>query len=188
MLVEGKMGDLSKIYINDAKNFQLNGQFDLAILYLEQAQQYDCSNEHYVEIQKLLCFNYRKMEDFDMALLHINYAINFLLKQELTASKEYAICLMNKGVVFEERHEYTKALSCYTPALEILKKLCNSIPDEFGLIINALFTIGALYYKQKDFINAEKFLREAIPYFTENKDTDRRYLAIMNTLAEIRDL
>lgn len=182
------MADLSKNYINDAKNFQMNGQFDLAILNLEQAHQYDYSNEHYVEIHKLLCFNYREMKDFDMALLHINYAINFLLKQELDSSKEYAICLMNKGVVFEERQEYIKALSCYTPALEIFKKLFNSVPDEFGLIINALFTIGALYYNQKDFNNAEKFLKEAIPYFKENKDTDRRYLAIMNTLAEMQNL
>jgi len=63
---------------------------------------------------------------------------------------------MNKGVIYEEMSEQAKAIKCYMPALKIIINLFNSDPENFGMIINALSTIGLLYYNQKRYL--EQFL------------------------------
>ena len=70
------MHSLLEVYINDARNFQRHGQYDLAIESLNQAQRIDIQHQFEIEIQKLLSFNYRKLGDFSLALFHINNAIN----------------------------------------------------------------------------------------------------------------
>jgi tetratricopeptide (TPR) repeat protein len=94
---------------------------------------------------------------------------------------------MNKGIIFEEQNHYNKALECYLPALDIFIKLFNSEADNYGLIINALLTIGLLYYNQHNYVKSKEYLERSLPYFVENKENDRRYLAIINTLSELKE-
>jgi tetratricopeptide (TPR) repeat protein len=65
-------------YIDDARRFQKNGNYELAIALLTQASQQKLSPTHELEIQKLLSFNYRKAGNFDMALFHIAPVRSFL--------------------------------------------------------------------------------------------------------------
>lgn len=179
-------------YINDARSHQQHGGYDLAIDSLKMAQQADLRHRFTIEIQKLFCFNYRKLGDFDMALFCINSAINYAKKslkrlENQQMQKEYAICLMNKGIVYEERNELDKAVECYLPALQIFMQLYNSDPENYGMIINALLTIGLFYYNGKQYSKAREYLENAIPYFGAGKESDRRYLSIINTLSELNN-
>ena len=173
-----------EIYIEDARNFQRHGQYDLAIETLWRARECDIQHVFEAEIQKLLSFNYRKLGKFDLALLHINAAVN-LTKNKDKAKEEYAICLMNKGVLYEEIGDSEKALECYLPALEIFTNLLSAKPEKHGIIINALLTIGLLYYRQKQYLDAKEHVECALPYFGYNKETDRRHLKVKEILEEI---
>lgn len=177
----------TETYINDARNFQSHGQYDFAIESLWKAKGLDQQHKFEVEIQKMLSFNYRKLGDLEQALLHINNAIR-VNSIEITdkSKKEYAICLMNKGIIFEEMERRNKVLECYLPALKIFVDLFNADPDNYGLIINALMTIGMFYYKQKKYLKVKKYFEKAIPYFGSSKENDRRYITIINTLEEIK--
>lgn len=57
----------AEVYIEDARNFQMHGQHDLAIESLEIARTVDNLHIFEAEIQKLLSFNYRKLGKFDLA-------------------------------------------------------------------------------------------------------------------------
>ena len=91
-------------FIDDARRFQRCSDHDLAISSLQLAQQEDHHKEHEIEIQKLFSLSYRKIGNYNMALLHINNAINQNAKRnnDKQAQNEHAICLMNKGIIYEE--------------------------------------------------------------------------------------
>lgn len=174
-------------YIEDARNFQKYGQYDFAIDVLLKAKDMDIKQEYGVEIQKLLSLNYRKLEDYERALIHINSAIH-MLSIEMTddLKKEYAICLMHKGMIYEEQKRTEKVLKCYRPALKIFIELSNEDSANKGLVINALLTIGMFYYGQKKYLKVREYLERALPYFDSDKQNDRRYITIINTLEEIK--
>lgn len=181
------MYPMVEVYIQDARNFQKHGEYDLAIETLWAAREVDDQHIFEAEIQKLLSFNYRKLSKFDLALLHINIALS-LTKNVETSKEDYAICLMNKGVVYEEIGNYEKALECYLPALKIFTNLFNTKPESHGLIINALLTIGLLYYRQNQYLDTQKYFEQALFYFGCNKEMDRRYLKIKEILEEIGNM
>lgn len=176
------MCSMVEVFIRDARNFQKYGQYDLAIDSLEKAKKIDSEHEAWVVIEKLLSFNYRKLGQYSSALLHVNNAINLVGSK---INEEYAICLMNKGVIYEEMGKSEKAIDCYLPAVEIIINLFNSTSENFGIIINALLTVGLLYYKQKQYLKAKEFFEQAIPYFGDGRETDRRYIKIMELLQSI---
>ena len=96
-------------FIDDARRFQRCSDHDLAISSLQLAQQEDHHKEHEIEIQKLFSLSYRKIGNYNMALLHINNAINQNAKRnnDKQAQNEHAICLMNKGIIYEESKRYS---------------------------------------------------------------------------------
>lgn len=59
-------------FIDDARRFQRCSDHDLAISSLQLAQQEDHHKEHEIEIQKLFSLSYRKIGNYNMALLHIS--------------------------------------------------------------------------------------------------------------------
>lgn len=180
------MDNKAQQYIDDARRFQKCGDHEFAISTLQLAQQMDVQKEYYVEIQKLLSFSYRKINNYEMALYHINNAINWNAKMVgLKAQTEYAICLMNKGIIYEDNKHYSKAVNTYRMAVDIFISLYQDNPDEYGLIINALITLGSFYYKQNDFRKAKCTLESSLKYFGEGKETDRRYVTICSTLREL---
>ena len=185
---------LPKDYISDARKFQRCGEYDLAIESLKKAQLVDQQQDYEVEVQKLLSFNYRKLKKFDLALFHINNAVRlaklaFNQTHSEQTKSDYAICLMNQGIIYEEMNAADKAILCYLPALEIFTELFDSSPKNYGIIINALLTIGLFYYNQQQYIKAKEFLQRTLPYFEDDqeKDRDRRYLSVIHTLSEISD-
>lgn len=169
-------------FIDDARRFQRCSDHDLAISSLQLAQQEDHHKEHEIEIQKLFSLSYRKIGNYNMALLHINNAINQNAKRnnDKQAQNEHAICLMNKGIIYEESKRYDNALDCYISAVDTFISLHKNNPEEHGLIINALLTLGLFYYKRGNFESAKDTLESALTYFGEGRKNDRRYLAICN--------
>lgn len=179
------MPSMSEMFIKDARNFQKYGQYDLAIESLHNAQIETLTCKQKVEIQKLLSFNYRKLENYSMALYHINNALSLSSNAELL-QEEYAICLMNKGVVYEELGKNHEALDCYLSAFKIFNELFDSNPSKYGMLLNAFLSIGLLYYKMEDYSNAKIYFEKSIPYFDDDRENDRRYLMIINLLAELK--
>lgn len=174
--------------IEDARRFQRCGDHELAISSLQLAQQEDRLNEYEVEIQKLFSFSYRKIGNYDMALLHINNALNRNAKlgKNKHTQNEYAVCLMNKGIIYEENKRFDNALECYLLAVDTFISLHKDNPEEYGLIINALLTLGLFYYNRSCSEKARETLELALTYFGEGKENDRRYIAICNTLQELQ--
>lgn len=123
-------------FIDDARRFQRCSDHDLAISSLQLAQQEDHHKEHEIEIQKLFSLSYRKIGNYNMALLHINNAINQNAKRnnDKQAQNEHAICLMNKGIIYEESKRYDNALDCYISAVDTFISLHKNNPEEHGLI------------------------------------------------------
>lgn len=177
-------------FIDDARRFQRCSDHDLAISSLQLAQQEDHHKEHEIEIQKLFSLSYRKIGNYNMALLHINNAINQNAKRnnDKQAQNEHAICLMNKGIIYEESKRYDNALDCYISAVDTFISLHKNNPEEHGLIINALLTLGLFYCKRGNFESAKDTLESALTYFGEGRKNDRRYLAICNTLQELQNM
>lgn len=58
-------------FIDDARRFQRCSDHDLAISSLQLAQQEDHHKEHEIEIQKLFSLSYRKIGNYNMALLQL---------------------------------------------------------------------------------------------------------------------
>lgn len=175
-------------YISDARNFQKYGQYNYAIDSLCKAKELDQQHEYEAEIEKLLSFNYRKLGDYERALIYINNAIRInsaIITDK--SKKECAICFMNKGIIYEELKQKDKVLECYLPALKIFTDLFDSDPANYGLIINTLMTIGMFYYEQQMYSKAREYLEKTFPYFDFDKRSDRRYTAIINTLEEIKE-
>lgn len=174
-------------FIKDARNFQKHGQHVLAVESLKEAQRLDDRCRFKIEIEKLISFNYRKMKEYSLALFYINDAINFAQsKMNKKNTDEWAVCLMNKGVIYEEMGEYEKAIDCYLPAVKTFINLFDSTPENFGIIINGLLTVGLLYYNQKQYSKAKEFFEKALPYFEEGKERDIRYLKLIELLEEIK--
>lgn len=183
------MAQQAQNHIDDARRFQRCADHELAISSLQLAQQEDHRKEHEIEIQKLFSLSYRKIGNYNMALLHINNAIRRNAKQKncKQTQNEHAVCLMNKGIIYEESKRYDNALDCYLSAVDTFIFLHKDNPDEYGLIINALLTLGLFYYNRNDFKNAKNTLESALLYFGKGKENDRRYIAICNTLQELQD-
>jgi len=179
------------ICISDARNFHNHGMYEDAISLLSSVYVTSPVSLKSAEVYKLLSSNYRKLGDYDMALININKAINITKKLRAKSSTlneaelESAICLMNKGIIFEERGESSKAIAIYREALILFKQLHGENKAENGIIINSLVTLGIAYYNRSDFINSRNVLFEALKYFEGERETDSRYHAIINTINEI---
>lgn len=176
-------------YLDDARHFQKHGEHELAMSSLYMAQQNDRLKEHEIEIQKLFSFSCRKLGNYNMALLHINNALaeNAKLEKNVNTQNERAVCLMNKGIIYEQLTNYDKAIKCYLLAVDIFISLYKENPEKNGLIINSLFTLGLLYYEQRYFQKAKEIFEETLNYFGEGKETDRRYISICNVLHELQE-
>lgn len=182
------MLDIVNNYIEEARRYQSFGDYEMSVASLNKASQSDRSKEHEVEIQKLLCLCYRKMEDYDMALYHINNAINANTKHVQTPKirNERAVCLMNKGIVYEVSNRPKNAEECYRTAVNIFEQLHKGNSANYGIIINAMLTFGMFYYNQGEYKQSIDILERSLLYFGPEKESDRRFLAIQNSLEEMK--
>ena len=56
-----------------------------------------------------------------------------------------AVCLMNKGVIYDEQKKYKEAIKIYISAIELFKQDYKETGDG-GKLINALINLGTAYY------------------------------------------
>lgn len=175
-------------YIEDAQRLQKCGDHDVAVSMLTRALCEDKQEMFAVEIHKLLSFSHRKLGNNELALVHINRAIGLVQDKTKTNQSiyEYAVCLMNKGVVCESAKRYDSALESYQSAVTIFQEVQRSNPEHSGALINALITLGLFYINQNKQVEARECLTSALDYFGADKETDRRYVAICNTLTELQ--
>lgn len=176
--------------IQDARSFIRYGDYDLAISVLFDVLNSKASLKQKVTAHKLLCQCYRKTEEYSLALLHINRALTLNSKANLNeeVKEEHAICLMNKGIVFETQGKYKDAIACYQPAIRIFHELFEEHQESHGVIINALLTLGSCYEKSGNLKLALDTYRRCLLYFHENKENDRRYLALVGTINELNNV
>ena len=174
--------------ISQAREYSSCGEYDWAILQLYEALNGKTTVEQEISIRKLLCLCYRKQENYSAALLQINTAIRVNAKRDYTPDvvEEKAICQMNKGIVYEAAGDFSKALTCFIPATNTIISLHKDSPESYGMIINALITLGACYERCGELQNAVDTLNKCYDYFTGSPDNDRRYIAVNNTISDLR--
>ena len=173
--------DNRSILISDARKFQRYGEHELAVQFLERAQKLCSYNEELADIEMLKSFSYRVLEEYETALWSINNAIS-IITDIGNHEKKYARYLMNKGIILECLEKDVDAISTYTEAIDIFRRMNNVDDEARRLLINALITISLLFEKKGIFSEAKNNLEEAKSLFRENEKEDIRYSSIINTL------
>ena len=170
--------------ICDARSFAQCGNYDLAISALYNVLNRKSTPKQRITACKILSLCYRKTEQYSLALLHINKAISINSAEQPSeeAKEEKAICLMNKGVVYEELGRMSDAIACYQPAVHTILELFEKRQDSHGIIINALITLGTCYEKIGKNNMAYEIYKECLKYFHEGAENDRRYHALIHAI------
>lgn len=137
------------------------------------------------EILKLKSFIYRKLQEPDIALIYINQALQCVKRNNIVDKKmKYAVCLMNKGIIYDEQKKYEQAIREYLVAVDIFRNDFKKTNDE-GKLINSLVNLGTAYFQNQQYNLAKNLFKETMAYFKEDKNTDTRYIYIENMLHEI---
>lgn len=175
--------------IQDSRLFIRYGDYDLAIATLSNVLNSKSSLTQKAAVHKLLCQCYRKTEQYNLALVHINKAISINSKGKLDrrAREEHAICLMNKGIVLEVQGKYTDAIASYQSAISNFLDMFENSQESYGIIINAYLTLGSCYEKKGSLELALDTYKKCLNYFCEDKENDRRYCALMNSIHNLEN-
>lgn len=174
-----------RLVIDDARKFNRYCLYEEALEKLNEVLLPIKYKDLECDILKLKSFTYRKLQEYDMALIYINRALqcashNNIVDKDIT----YAICLMNKGVIYDEQRKYFEAIRVYLEAVDIFRNAFKETNDE-GKLINALINLGTAYFQNQQYKLARKVLEEALIYFKGDKFNDRRYVYIKNILEQI---
>lgn len=174
--------------INDARIFQKYCLFDEAITCLSKIELPIKDKNLEYDILKLLSFNYRKLQEYSFALIYINQAIKCIQvgKGIVNRNSAMAVCLMNKGVIYDEQKKYKEAIKIYISAIELFKQDYKETGDG-GKLINALINLGIAYYNNFQLAYAKGCFYDAISYFGDDKNNDRRYEYIIQMLEKIEN-
>lgn len=111
-----------------------------------------------VKLYKLMALSYRKIGDINLALFCINQAIAIVkrekkVRNDAVLDKELAICLMNKGVIYDSERQYDQACSAYKDAIAIFRTrhdldnetMSNALLNYGEALFNAGFQERALF-------------------------------------------
>lgn len=162
----------------------------------------ELSNQQAIDACKLMCLIERKIGNYESALNVIKNAVdiarNIIDEIETddvdafaSAIETYAICLMNQGIVYDQQRIYANAIPIYRKAKELFQQIYIRNPENPGILINALFTLGMALFNNGDVFVAKETFEEALPLFQENfdgsKELDERYYAIMSILESINE-
>lgn len=182
--------------LNNKKDY--NGSKQILVSILEKK----LSNQQTIDACKLLCLIERKIGNYESALNVIKNAVDIArniidevgtddIDAFASAIETYAICLMNQGVVYDQQEIYASAIPIYCKAKELFRQIYLRNPENPGILINALFTLGMALYNNGDVFTAKETFEEALPLFQENfdgsKELDERYHAIMSILESINE-
>lgn len=182
--------------LNNKKDY--NGSKQILVSIFEKK----LSNQQTIDACKLLCLIERKIGNYESALKVIKNAVDIArniidevgtddIDAFASAIETYAICLMNQGIVYEQQEIYANAIPIYRKAKELFRQIYLRNPENPGILINALFTLGMALYNNGDVFAAKETFEEALPLFQENfdgnKELDERYHAIMSILESINE-
>jgi len=159
--------------IDEARGLIQENSLDEAIEKLEKAILVSNQSEDYIayycDMSKLIAMCYRKINALDKAEDVLKKALiaikkRFLKKNELNYFREYAVLLVNLGIILENRGEFYKALEQYNNAEGVFMKLDDG-QSLFKIYLTMLNTFIALENIEK----AEETLLKAIN-LAENKN------------------
>ncbi len=182
--------------LNNKKDYNASKQILVSIF------EKKLSNKQTIDACKLLCLIERKIGNYESALNVIKNAVDIArniidevgtddIDAFASAIETYAICLMNQGVVYDQQGIYESAIPIYRKAKELFQQIYIRNPENPGILINALFTLGMALYNNGDVLTAKGTFEEALPLFQENfdgsKELDERYHAIMSILESINE-
>lgn len=194
--------DLFLRLIKDAKVLNNKNDYNASKKILVSLFEEELSNQQTIDACKLLCLTERKLGNYEAALNVIKNAVEVArnaIDEEGTgnvdvfasAIETYAICLVNQGIVYDQQGIYASAIPIYRKAKELFQQIYFRNPENPGILINALFTLGMALLNNGDVLVAKETFEEALPLFQENfdgrKELDERYHAIMSILESINE-
>lgn len=194
--------DLFIRLIKDVKVLNNKNDYNASKKILVSLFEEKLSNQQTIDACKLLCLIERKIGNYESALNVIKNAIDVArnvidevgtddVDAFASAIETYAICLMNQGIVYDQQRIYTNAIPIYRKAKELFQQIYFRNPENPGILINALFTLGMALYNNGDVLVAKETFEETLPLFQENfdgsKELDERYHAILSILESINE-
>ena len=129
------------------------------------------------------------MADYDKALGYFELAQRVAISQYGDTSKELAICYNNKGIVYKNRNELSRAMEYYQKALSIRQHI---LPADHPDIANSYNNIGDIFHFQNKceqaldyFLKALKINTDHFGYFNDNVATNYNNIGgVYNTMRD----
>ena len=137
-----EMGDYSK-----ALDFHLNG--------LELRQKFNDTPLNQAYSFASVGGIYRELEDYETALFYFQDAFKIRTAQKDTLGMGHSN--VGIGLVHEKMQNWDKALARYHEGLKLYENI-----NFYQFVINTNRLIGGIYTKKEDFVNAKKYLENAI--------------------------
>ena len=161
----------------------------------------ELTNQQTIEVCKVLCLVERKMGNY-AAYKAIEKATNIArndieeigtnnVDSYAAAIETYAICLMNQGVIFDQQCIYSMAIPIYRKANDLFRQLYFRKPENPGVLINSLYTLGMALFNDGKMSSAKEIFEESLLLLGKNFDGDReqdeRYGTIISILRLINN-
>lgn len=188
--------------IKDAKVLNTKSDYIGSKKILVSLLEENLSNQQIIDVCKVLCLTERKLGNYESALNAITKAVGVArnaideletsdVDSYVSAIETYAICLMNQGVIYDQQGIYVNAIPIYRKAKELFCQIYLRNPENPGILINVLFTLGMALLNYGNIYEARETFEEALPLFEENfdgnKELDERYHAIKSVLELINE-
>lgn len=161
-------------FISMSCNFNLAFQFEnsspkLAMQFIDQAIHWNDKlkitkyTPHLYHIKGRFYYN---QENYDKALYYFDKSLKSLLPDE-----QYFIASMynNFGLTYDQLNKNDLAILKTQKGIEILESKNNLKPDEITFLTHMKGNLGFYYYKNGDFLTAEKLLLQEFNYYKEKK-------------------
>lgn len=133
----------SKLF-DEIRYFQRYELHEEALEIAQQAKVDELNILEKVRLYKLMTLSYRKIGAINQAFICINKAITIIKKEkkirnDSSLDKELAICLMNKGVIYDSERSFYDACSTYREAIAIFRTIYDLDNETMS---NALLNYG----------------------------------------------
>lgn len=173
-----------EINIADIQYFQKYEMHEEALTIALQIPTDKLESLNKCKLYKLTSLSYRKLGLTEDALIYINRAISVVKNENNwdNKEKEIAICLMNKGVIYDAAKSYKEACDIYRQALSIFKSI-EGIED--GIVANALINYAEALLKINKRKKAVFIFRDILQLI--NDENDMRYQYVINKLGELEN-
>ncbi len=166
--IPNKFEFVSWYYDYIAKKFEVQGEYDKALIYYQKSLtikelSYDKTAiaVSFINIASVLS----KKREFENSILFFNKSLNIYI--ELGNKSRIAYCYNRLGLVYFENNNYEKAVDLYIKALKIFEKL-----DDKKSIAAVYTNLGSVFFDQQDYDKAMDYYNHSLILMQEvgNKD------------------